>query len=248
MAVIVVEGGEVQSDQSGTCVAGGVCLLEINDTSFSDAFGPIPYEGRYFDSWNSGARFFCGGSTEPVCSLSFGDLGEDEALQAIVESSDVIYLMPIFKEIEPGIVVAEDRTIRAEGMEWLQPADFVQYSYKDISALSPDKVCSGTLLSGLPGTGDQIDLDGYFWADSDNVRALLQTYRKAGRSINQDFDPTRLATDIGGHLIAMLSDQSSVVVVGDGGDSAAEAHIFCSVNRTIQTSHQTMLGPGSGDP
>ncbi|MEH6586177.1 MAG: hypothetical protein V7720_06445 [Halioglobus sp.] len=226
LAVIVVEGGEVQSDQSGTCVAGAICLVEVIDTNFSDAFVPIPNDAWYFDSWNSGAGFFCGGNIDPVCSLSFGKHRDNEALQEIVESPDMFYLMPIFKEIEPNIIVVEGRTIRAEGKEWLQPADFVQYSYKDISALCPDKVCSGILLIGLPGTGLQVDISGYFWATSDEVRMLFQTYRKAGRPILQDFDPTRLATDIGEHLVAMLSDQSGVVVFGGGDDPVAEIHIF----------------------
>lgn len=35
VAVIVVAGGEVQSIVSGTCLAGDVCIVEVNDTNFS---------------------------------------------------------------------------------------------------------------------------------------------------------------------------------------------------------------------
>lgn len=45
VAVIVVAGGEVQSIVSGTCLAGDVCIVEVNDTNFSESFTAVPNPG-----------------------------------------------------------------------------------------------------------------------------------------------------------------------------------------------------------
>ena len=80
LAVIVVEGGEVNAINSGTSCEGAICIVEVNDTGFSEIFFADEKEGWYFKQWNKGHEFFCGGSTYPVCSLSFeGYAGTEEA-------------------------------------------------------------------------------------------------------------------------------------------------------------------------
>ena len=200
LAVIVVEGGKVISDRSGTCVTGSICLVEVNDTNFQDAFEPIPNTGWYFDSWNKGERLLCGGSIDPVCLLSFQGYEESDAVENMVASDEMFYLMPIFRRIQPDIVEVNGRIVRVEGKEWLQPIDFTGYSYSQVSQLCPDGECSGTL------PGSTTNLSGYIWASSDDASLLFQSYRKAGRAILEDFENTTtdLNTDI---LYAMLSDR-----------------------------------------
>ena len=50
LAVIVVEGGEVQSTSSGTCVAGMICIVDVDDAGFSATFTAVPDTGWYFRS------------------------------------------------------------------------------------------------------------------------------------------------------------------------------------------------------
>ena len=43
LAVIVVEGGEVQSTGSGICVASTICIVDVNGANFSETFTAVPY-------------------------------------------------------------------------------------------------------------------------------------------------------------------------------------------------------------
>ncbi|MBN7796878.1 hypothetical protein [Parahaliea mediterranea] len=212
LAVIVVEGGEVRSTGSGTCVAGLVCVVDVTDTGFSDEFRAVPGEGWYFHKWNSGSRFFCGGSADPECKLYFSDYpgSEDNVqLQELVKSSEVFYLMPVFKQTPPEIAVPDNRPVRVNGQEWLQPRNFVNYSYNTIREVCPDKLCSGH----LPGSA--IDLTGYMWASGKDVRLLIESYKTRDRYILGDFIYTKAEMDreleqvINLNLIALLSDDLS---------------------------------------
>ena len=75
--------------------------------------------GWYFDSWNSGYRFFCRGSSDPVCILSLQEHTENKAVGEIVASSETFYLMPVFKQLLPDFIAVEGRTVNVEGREWL---------------------------------------------------------------------------------------------------------------------------------
>jgi hypothetical protein len=57
LAVIVVEGGEVQSTGSGTCVASAICIVDVSDSYFSETFSAVPDPGWYFQKWNAGIDF-----------------------------------------------------------------------------------------------------------------------------------------------------------------------------------------------
>jgi hypothetical protein len=202
LAVIVAEGGEVRLSYGTTCVAGTICIVEVPDTYFSDSFEASPDEDWYFHKWNSGDRFFCGGSVTSSCQLSLQLFEGNEAVENLVASSEVFYLMPVFKDY-PGahLVDGEPRVIEVDGEKrrWLEPADFGDYSYNQVSKVCPGGVCSGTL------PGSTIDLTGYIWASSYDVRFLFNAYREAGKAVLADFAYT--VTDKSTHILdAMLSD------------------------------------------
>lgn len=202
LAVIVVEGGEVESIGSGICVAGSICIVDVTDPNFSETFKAVPHTGWYFKKWNSGYRFFCGGSTSPNCYLSFHGYEESDEVVNMAAASEVFYLMPVFTK-DPGATKVEGalRTIEVDGEDrlWLQPADFTDYSYNQVSAVCPNAVCSGS----LPGSG--IDLTGYKWSSSDDIRLLLNAYAEAGISIFAEFEPTGRELDFLA-LHVLLSD------------------------------------------
>jgi hypothetical protein len=215
LAIIVVEGGEVKSEASGTCVSGSVCILEVNDTNFREAFRAVPDSGWYFHKWHSGDRFFCGGEPDPECELApkyqIPGLEEDADLKALVDqlfaSSETFFLMPVFKQTPPMIIVPDDRPVRIDGKEWLQPIHFVNYSYGQINEACPDGICTGNL------PGSNVDLTGYFWASRKDVRSLFDFYKESGRNILDDFIYTLAEKDgeldqaVNLNLRVILSDE-----------------------------------------
>jgi hypothetical protein len=195
LAVFVLEGGEVQSDASGTCVGSSICVVDVSDPNFSETFTAVPDTGWYFQKWNAGDRLFCGGSTNPTCTLSFQGYEESKEVADIVASSEMFYLMPIFK---PSEINSVDGKITVNGKQWLQTDSFSGYSYDQVSAVCPGRVCSGFL------PGSTTDLTGYTWASSDDFYALSEAYRNAGRAIFADFD---YVTDkVAGFAFVLLSD------------------------------------------
>ena len=109
-----------------------------------------------------GDRFFCGGSNIPTCSLSFEGHEDSQEVDEIVASSEMFYLMPVFREISPFIEV--------NNKLWAQPSLFSDVSWYDIEDLCPipSGVCDGEL--------NGIDLDGWTWASADDVNALFNHY------------------------------------------------------------------------
>jgi hypothetical protein len=170
LAVIVVEGGEVQSTGSGTCSAGTICNVEVDDTNFSETFTAVPVTGWYFEKWNSGGGFLCAESTDPACAVSSEEAEGLPAWEALLASSKTFYIMPIFVPSQPKV--------------WLQPADFIGYTYDQINAMCPAGKCSGTL------PGSTFDLTGYTWASFSDVEALFNRYSDEMRSILEDFTAT----------------------------------------------------------
>jgi hypothetical protein len=160
LAVIVVEGGTVESIRSGTCVVGSICIVDVDDPYFADTFTTVPEEGWYFHKWNSGHGFFCGGSTDSTCTLSFQGHEESKAVEVMTASSETFYLMPVFKPYKDMITV--------DGKEWLQPKLFLNLSWKDINAVCPEGVCAGVL--------NEINMNGWTWASFDDINALFNYY------------------------------------------------------------------------
>lgn len=207
LAVIVVEGGQVQSTSSGTCLASTVCIVDVSDPNFTETFTAIPSEGWYFQKWNSGERLFCEGSADPTCALSFQGYEVNPQIQEIIESSEVFYLMPVFRQIHSDIIAVDGRTVIIDGKEWLQPVDFVNYSFLEVLLLCPNRVCSGTL------PGSMIDLTGFTWASSEDVQSLFNIYQGVGSAMLEDFEYTMTEKDEFGRevnrtLHAMLSDSA----------------------------------------
>ena len=165
LAVIVVEGGEVQSIGSGTCAADSICIIDVDDPNFSETFTAFPDTNWYFHNWNSGDGFFCGGSTDPTCNLSFQGHEVSEAVEDMVASSETFYLMPVFKPYQDTIIVA--------GREWAQVDLFTNLSWNQINAVCPKGICAG-MLNGH-------DMTGWTWASVEDLNALFNHY--VGRDV-----------------------------------------------------------------
>jgi hypothetical protein len=120
----------------------------------------------------------------------------------LVASSEMFYLMPVFKDHPEALQVnGEPRVIEVDGEERrrLEPADFENHSYNEVREVCPEGVCSGTL------PGSMMDLTGYTWASSYDVRLLFNAYREEGKAVLADFSYT--TTDKSTHILyAMISD------------------------------------------
>lgn len=180
LAVIVVEGGQVRSTGSGTCLAGSICIVDVTDPGFSESFTAVPGTGWYFQKWNSGGGFFCGGQTSATCQLSFQDYEETKAVADMVASSELFYLMPVFKPWYQDIITVN-------GNEWLQPAYFIDVTRKEINAVCPEGICAGKL--------NGYDMTGWTWASVEDVNALFnyyiadQPFDYCGRDVSKVFGP-----------------------------------------------------------
>jgi hypothetical protein len=201
LAVIVVEGGRVESGHSGTCLEGTICVHQVNDTNYTETFTAAPNSGWYFEKWNAGGGFFCQNSTDPICVVSGEGAEGNAAIEALIASDRTFYIMPVFVSSRP---VTD--TVTVDGKEWLQPKDFVSYSYNQVSEVCPEGVCTGKL------PGSNVNLTGYIWASIDDAESLFSYYRQSPRRILEDFaytgndvDPdTQTIVNI--YLVAMLSE------------------------------------------
>jgi hypothetical protein len=166
LAVIVVEGGEVQSTASGTCavispgVNGNVCIHEITDTSYNETFTAVAGTGFEFDRWSTGGDFFCADSTDPVCVLSNGIGAGNPGIESIIASDRTYYLMPIFKPLPPPTDI-----IVADGLEWAQPVLFIGSTYEQVEAVCPGGTCNGFL--------NDLDVTDWTWASGAEVAQML---------------------------------------------------------------------------
>lgn len=160
LAVIVVEGGEVASGGSGVCTANAICIVDVSDPNFSETFAAVPDDGWYFQKWNSGGRFFCSDSTDLICALSFKGHEESKAVEDMVASTEVFYIMPVFKQF-PDIITVDRK-------EWLQPNLLTGLSWGQINAVCPEGECSGVLKG--------YDMTGWTWASTEDVNAMFNYY------------------------------------------------------------------------
>lgn len=160
IAIISIEGGGVYSDvPNGGCTAGNICMFEVEDSDFQRAFFSNSAEGFVFVRWNEGDHFLCGGSKNPMCTVSLQSVSTETAEQ-IVASSETAYLMPIFRRSKDIIEVA--------GKEWYQPDLFSGLSWYEISAVCPNGICSG-FLNGYK-------LTGWSWASVKDMNDLFNYY------------------------------------------------------------------------
>ncbi len=177
LAVVVVEGGEVQSVSSGTChpitsgISGRVCIHEVTNTSYTESFTAVPDTGWEFVKWNSGGNFFCEDSTNPTCSLSNVGTAGVAAIEAIIASENTYYIMPIFRELT--IPVAD--TVVVDGKQWAQLDLFVNLSWNEINAVCPQAnagVCDG-VLSHLAG---DYNMTGWTWANTADLISVMENH------------------------------------------------------------------------
>jgi len=118
LAVIVVDGGEVQSTFSGTCLAGTVCMHELVDTSYAESFTAVPDPGWAFVKWNAGGDFFCKDSTNATCVVSNVGTGSIAVVAETVASNKTFYIMPIFEQLSVAPITD---TVMVNSVEWAQP-------------------------------------------------------------------------------------------------------------------------------
>ena len=163
VAVIVVEGGEVQSVQSGTCLSGSVCLHEINAADFNETFTAVADQDWIFDGWVSGDGFLCSHLAVASCNLSNVGLAGNPTAEAVIASDTVFYVMPRFKRAAPIV-----DTVTVDGTTWAQVDLFLDIPWSDLNAACPGGPCTnGAVLAGY-------DMTGWTWATLGEVGALFQ--------------------------------------------------------------------------
>lgn len=163
VAVIVVEGGEVQSTASGTCSAGVVCVHQVNDANFTETFTAVAAPGWYFDKWSTGVDFICGQEPSSACLLSNVGTGGNAVAQDVIASDKTFMVMPRFL---PAAPITD--TITVASVEWAQVDLFLNLTWDDINAACPSGTCtSGAVLNGH-------DMSGWRWATRSEVGGLFQ--------------------------------------------------------------------------
>jgi len=206
LAVLVVEGGIVLSQDSGICAEGAICIHQVADTRYSERFVAVPLPGWYFHQWQQGEGFLCSGYNNPGCELALEQYAGVEPLEELVASSQTFYLMPVFRELGDKVIAAGRDLVYIDDRQWLQPDAFTGYSYEQISRVCPRRgTCSGTLPDS------SIDLDGYTWASSAEVQGLFNLYRGLRRPLLDDFGFTLAERDDMGRVVnftlyGMVSD------------------------------------------
>tara|TARA_R110002073_G_scaffold58639_1_gene148442 strand:+ start:306 stop:1184 length:879 start_codon:yes stop_codon:yes gene_type:complete len=173
IAVMVVEGGEVEVGYpSGTvCETGTICINQVNSTTYSEVFVAKPDAGWRFVKWSSGDSFLCADTTSPTCTLSNIPLAGIPAVEAIVDSSETFYLMPLFAPLtEIG------STVTMNGKEWAPLTSFGDLTWDEIDAVCP-VTNGGHCLAG--GKLMEYDMTGWTWASVDDVNDLINAYSGA---------------------------------------------------------------------
>ncbi|MBK6508594.1 MAG: hypothetical protein IPG06_03495 [Haliea sp.] len=133
LAVMVVEGGEVQVDPllfpASTCSEGMICMHEISDTNYNHSFFAVPKPGWRFVKWSTGDNFLCSNNTSSSCEVNNAFLAGNEVAEAIVASPKTYYLMPLF---EPLTEIGA--TVTMNGKAWAPMSGFGDLSWDDINA------------------------------------------------------------------------------------------------------------------
>ncbi|MCR9105489.1 MAG: hypothetical protein NXI15_09375 [Gammaproteobacteria bacterium] len=170
--VISPRGGEVQSVASGTCLEKTVCVHDISDTTYTETFTAVPAQYFSFVRWNSGANFFCGDSTDPVCVVDSSVLAGFISDSAIDEYQDV-YLMPIFTDqLEITDIVI------ADGKEWVQTSLFQRPSGLDNNAWASEifAVCPEAAGGVCSGSLQGYSMSGWTFASFADITALFNSF------------------------------------------------------------------------
>jgi hypothetical protein len=107
--VVVDLGGSVKS-ASGTrnCQEGNTCTFDVTDTKFVESFQAVPLPGYKFVKWQGGASFLCPNSASPNCTLTTTLFAGNAAVEAIIASSTVFTIKPVFIVIPPRKYIVKD--------------------------------------------------------------------------------------------------------------------------------------------
>lgn len=165
VAVIVVEGGEVQSEASGTCLAESVCVHEITDSNYRETFTAVPNRGWKFVGWRDGENSICPGSQSPTCLVTTQGTDGNPVFQSIIASDRMFYLMPVFERI--GLEITD--TVTVDGTTWAQPDLFSSVSWNEINEVCAGGTCKAEALNGY-------NMDGWSWAGPDQLADLTFYY------------------------------------------------------------------------
>ena len=166
IALMVGEGGGVSSTAEGVCLPNTACVYNVADTTYLASFTATTLPGWHFVKWKSGDGFICGDSTLQKCTVDLSLVAGNPAAEAIVASNQTFYLMPVFTDELPI-----PNPIAAAGKEWAPIHLFRGLSWNQIDAVCPvtsGGVCDGSLLG--------YNMDGWTWADVDEVNTLFNSY------------------------------------------------------------------------
>jgi Leucine-rich repeat (LRR) protein len=114
--ITVPEGGKVVSaSHAYDCDSGKTCVVEVNDFHFAETFDAHAQEGWIFIGWKVGRGYLCQRSAS-FCHLSNKGLGQYEAISAVVESDETLFLEPEFVKATPfdeALANVQDERLRA---------------------------------------------------------------------------------------------------------------------------------------
>lgn len=251
LAVMVVEGGEVQVDPffdpASACSEGTICIHEINDTSYIQSFFAVAKPGWRFVKWSTGDNFLCPNNTSSACEVNNAFLAGNEVAEAIVASSKTFYLMPIF---EPLTEIGA--TVTMNGKAWAPMSGFGDLSWDDINAVCP-VTNGGHCLAG--GKLMEYDMTGWTWASVEDVNALINSLSGSevigpgpdnlpsslvGLPLRQaGFQATSFTQSCGGCYTSTWKGWTSTQAVVPG--QAYLAEVFFSVAKTNFGGHATTM-------
>ena len=169
VAVIVLEGGEVQAGTDHTCGSGEICFYDAADTTFPSYFSAVPDPGWVFLHWQRGEDFLCQGGEYSCGPFNFD--WNSELAASFLESNRVFRLSPVFRrKAAPGETLGTpiDSVVTVNARQWAQPFLFKGVSYADIESVCPQGECDGA-LGGY-------DVTGWKWADRAAINQLFNHY------------------------------------------------------------------------
>lgn len=210
---------------------------------YSETFTATAKPGYRFVKWQKADDFKCGDSTESTCAITASDnalgkvimssfwtgylmpvfeyLGIDTDGDGVVDPhdndddndglDDSVDNCPLTWPNDDGLGCPDPLpdSIMANGKEWAQPLTFINLSWEQI-----DEVCPPVHgLSLCKGQLNGVDLRGWRWATSAEVKSHMQSYAGSGggcEKITHDFkfvkDPIY---DRGQMLLGWVSDSSA---------------------------------------
>jgi hypothetical protein len=213
LAVVVTQGGDVQSTSTlRDCAGGSVCEFEITDSTFSDSFTAVPKEGYQFVKWRAGGSdFFCANSANPTCSLSNVGTAGNAGIEAVIASFQMFHIMPVFEFVDidtdsDGIKNHLDDDDDGDGV----------LDVNDPCPLDPNPAC------GLVVTIEQL-IANTCWTVSADI----------GNAVAQSFTPA-----VSGHITELglaveAATLNNNLVISEGGINGEVIHVQSIVTPSI---------------